>query len=414
MVSQRTANILSGIGVSAVVLKILHTLYTNRTSNNKSTSKPSKHTTTTTTTTTTTGTDTDINDNNTNLHETTLYEVGPYTQLDLQQIKDIIENNYNLGTVISYKVLKGGLSNSNYRIDTDTAPYSILLKVCDNKTIDELRTQVQVLVILKQYHIPIAYPIPQPKHISNHSIDSPDRYIIELSNIKPIVLYDYIHGDWVRDPTESMVADVGTALARLHSVPIHKFAGINVPEFPMGLISMVPMLQRINTQNELKKYRRHEFVIFMTQHLKQLQSTITQYESQLPHALCHSDLFVQNIMFSGQNLLAFIDFEELCIAPSLLDVAMTLTGCCYEVDDTLDINLAKSFLSAYTQQRALNPLEVELLPQYLEYSLLAIAAWRFHQFNIVQPDPVRRDSYLSMVRRINTIEPEFLRSLVKQ
>src|ERR1700760_2350745 len=106
--------------------------------------------------------------------------------------------------------------------------------------------------------------------------------------------------------------------------------------------------------------------------------------------------------------------EEMAVGASVLDVAMTITGCCYEPDDTLDVALVTAFLKAYISQRPLTHDEQEILPRMLEYTCLAIAAWRWHQFNILQPDNIREDSYLSMVRRINTIDDELLRSLCKQ
>lgn len=429
MVTPRTVSIIQTILGAAIVLKLCHTIYkshNNNSNNNNSTSltpRNARHNKNNLSST--------DDDNNTNLHETLLYEVGPYTKLDMSTIKHIVETYYNLGEVTNYKVLKGGLSNSNYRVDTNTSPYTVLLKVCDNKAIQQLISQIRVLVILKQYHIPIAYPIAQPKRINDDDIiddsnnkitrqnssgitDDPMRYIVTLPNTKPIVLYDYIHGDWVRDPTPTMLSDVGNALARLHDVPLSNFSGIDVPSFPLGISYMIPLLKQYKHDNKYKHIRNHEFVLFLEQHLNELNPIIQQHESDLPHSICHSDVFVQNIMFSGQSLLAFIDFEEVSIAPSITDVGMTITGCCYEIDDTLDYSLVYPFLKSYTQQRTLNQLEIQLLPTYLEYTLLGIATWRFQQFNFIAPDMLRQDSYLSMVRRINTIDVNKLNEVVQK
>jgi hypothetical protein len=46
-------------------------------------------------------------------------------------------SHYNLGKLVKATELKGGLSNSNYRLETTAGTY--LLKICDEKNIDELK-----------------------------------------------------------------------------------------------------------------------------------------------------------------------------------------------------------------------------------------------------------------------------------
>jgi Ser/Thr protein kinase RdoA (MazF antagonist) len=107
----------------------------------------------------------------------------------------------------------------------------------------------------------------------------------------------------------------------------------------------------------------------------------------------------------------YIDMEEMGIGAAILDVAMAICGMCYDADDTFDIPLVQSFLKAYTSQRKLTSTERDLLPSYLIYACLGIGAWRFENFNITHPDDIRSDSYLSMMRRINNIDADLLKSL---
>jgi hypothetical protein len=103
----------------------------------------------------------------------------------------------------------------------------------------------------------------------------------------------------VRNPTPAMLSDVGIALAKLHSVPISRFTDVKLPPFPMGLIAIQPMLGRIKGT----QWESHEFVGFLKKHIDEL---IPILDIPLPQSVCHFDLFVQNVMFAGQKLLAFI------------------------------------------------------------------------------------------------------------
>lgn len=51
-------------------------------------------------------------------------------------------------------------------------------------------------------------------------------------------------------------------------------------------------------------------------------------------------------------------------------------------------------------------LEKKHFLDYLRYSLLSIAFWRFRQFHIRRPDAARADSYMAMIQRLDRISPE--------
>ena len=124
-------------------------------------------------------------------------------------------------------------------------------------------------------------------------------------------------------------------------------------------------------------------------------------------SVLHGDLFLENVLFSADGrLLALIDFEEMCLGPRLLDVCMTLTGCCYSADHRLDFDLARSFLSSYCSRHPLSVDECGLLVDFLRYACLAIAFWRFRQFNVRLVDEQRTEAYQPMVERIQRLKAD--------
>ena len=70
-------------------------------------------------------------------------------------------------------------------------------------------------------------------------------------------------------------------------------------------------------------------------------------------------------------------YKEVCSGPLLLDVAMTICGCCFPKDNELDVKLKEAFLEAYNAKRQLTILEKENLDHFLNYAFLSIAFWRF-------------------------------------
>ena len=102
----------------------------------------------------------------------------------------------------------------------------------------------------------------------------------------------------------------------------------------------------------------------------------------------------------GERLVGIVDWEEMSLGCHLLDAAMTLVGCAYDERDQLQAELAQAYLAAYHRVRPLTALDAALFPAFLRYACLAIAFWRFRQFNVRVPDEQRRDAYEQMQRRI--------------
>ncbi len=77
--------------------------------------------------------------------------------------------------------------------------------------------------------------------------------------------------------------------------------------------------------------------------------------SLLPEGAIHSDIFLDNVKWVGSQVSAIFDFEMACLAPYVLDVAITLNAWCFE--DGYRWPLAQSLLRGYEEERVLNALE---------------------------------------------------------
>ena len=111
-----------------------------------------------------------------------------------------------------------------------------------------------------------------------------------------------------------------------------------------------------------------------------------------------------NIIFdSDGNISGFIDFEEICYDDVVLDVCITIHGCCYTKENQLDINLMKTLVRSYHEEYTLTDTEISLFHKYMIYASLELAFWRFRQFNVVIPGHESAESYKEMWNRCNWI-----------
>ena len=84
---------------------------------------------------------------------------------------------------------------------------------------------------------------------------------------------------------------------------------------------------------------------FLEQQLRELEPML---QTDYPDKIVHGDLFLENTMFKPDDtFIAFIDFEEVSKGARLLDVAMTVAGCCYTPADELQLAPTQALLEAY-------------------------------------------------------------------
>jgi Ser/Thr protein kinase RdoA (MazF antagonist) len=89
------------------------------------------------------------------------------------------------------------------------------------------------------------------------------------------------------------------------------------------------------------------------------------------------------------------------VAPVVLDIAMTLIGCCFDASSAkLKPELAVSFLDAYNAVRPLPDNEWQALSHFVDYALIATAFWRFRY--VFKPKCLLSASVNSWLMLLNT------------
>ena len=296
-----------------------------------------------------------------------------YTTLTPTELAHIVAQ-YPIGTPQKLEEIPGGFGNSNFKLTTPTGEF--LLKICDEKDPAELNMQIALLQHLQRHAYPTVYPVL-----------TKDQRPLTQETFGSVMLYPFLNG-LAPQSSPNTLAQLGTALARLHCIPPLS----ELPRFAMGISQMTPFFQEVGGT----QFATHPFVESLRAQLEQIEPALN---TSLPVGLLHGDLFLDNTLFAGDELLAILDFEEGCYDTLLIDIGMTLIGCCYTPDHELDVAVAKRFLEVYNTARPLTTEEWGHLDHFIHYAALSIAFWRFRQFNIRHPDPQRADTYKDMITR---------------
>ena len=296
-----------------------------------------------------------------------------YTTLSPTEVAHIVAK-YPIGTPMKLEEIAGGFGNSNFKLTTTTGEF--LLKICDEKDSTELDMQIALLQHLHAHAYPTVYPIltKDQKPLTHETFGS-------------VMLYPFLQGEQPQ-PSPNTLAQLGEALAKLHCIP--PISGL--PRFAMGISQMTPFFKEVQGT----EFATHPFVKSLK---SQLESMEPQLTGSLPTGLLHGDLFLDNTLFDGDEMVAILDFEEGCHDTLLIDVGMTLIGCCYTSEHQLNLEAAQRFLDAYNALRPLTENEWQSLDCFIHYAALSIAFWRFRQFNIRRPDVHRANTYKEMIIR---------------
>ena len=296
-----------------------------------------------------------------------------YTTVSPRELTEIV-SHYDIGTPLTLEDIPGGFGNSNFKLTTTAG--TLLLKICDEKTETELHAQIALLAHLRKHAYPTVYPILLKNGEALH-----------VRHTDCVMLYPFLQGA-TPQPSERTLARIGEALAQLHCMP--PLAGL--PPFPMGISQIIPFFAEV----EDTQFAMHPFVLRLKSDLEWMHPQLTQ---PLPAGILHGDLFLDNTLFDGEQLVAILDFEEASADTLLIDVGMTIIGCCYTAQHDLHVAAVRSFLNAYNALRPLTAVEWDSLDCFVHYAASAIAFWRFRQFNIRRPDARRADTYQEMIER---------------
>ena len=296
-----------------------------------------------------------------------------YTNLSSTELAHIVAQ-YPIGTSLKLEEIPGGFGNSNFKLTTTTGAF--LLKICDEKDLTELNMQIALLQHLHQHAYPTVYPIL-----------TKDQKPLIHETFGSVMLYPFLQGTQPQ-PSPKILAQLGKALAKLHCIP--PITGL--PHFAMGISQMRPFFQEVQDT----QFATHPFVESLKSELETIEP---QLNTPLPMGLLHGDLFLDNTLFDGDKMVAILDFEEGCYDTLLLDVGMTIIGCCYTPEHRLNLKAVQRFLDTYNARRPLTESEWQHLDCFVHYAALSIAFWRFRQFNIRRPDVHRANTYKEMIIR---------------
>ena len=296
-----------------------------------------------------------------------------YDRLDRSAV-DGLAHRFGIGDIITFSVMDGGLENTSYCVETSSGRY--VLTLWDQKSPKHATNLATLLMYLTDRGIR-----------TSRVVVPPNEPIVVLHNEKPVMLKRYVDGDVSANLTGNLLIQLGEEMARLHAIPAPSY----LPQsFPYGRSHFAEV-----TDSTL----RHAYVDWLSEKTSYLHKSIPQH---LPKALIHGDVFFDNVIVKGDQLMAIIDFEEACHYYRGFDLGMVIVGACRDRQG-ISFEQAGQLIRGYQKKTTLQSIERETLKAFTIYAAVATSFWRFRQYHLRRPEPRLYEKHVEMQILADTI-----------
>jgi homoserine kinase type II len=232
---------------------------------------------------------------------------------------------------------------------------------------EEVRWELAVLDHLQKHGFPTFAPLSRS--------DAADDRLADFLG-RPAILYPFIDGqrgceiDW-----SLALAETADVVARLHALT----QGIAVPHprVRSGTESrrIIRQLLNLTAQDGVAPHASilSDFVERARQAIEDFETRLEPYVEALPHGVVHHDAHCENVLFSGDRLVALIDFDDAYEGYLVADLAVMIANWAND-GSSLDLEKALTVVRHYERHRQLTAPERNLLPHAVLLFLLGDAA----------------------------------------
>ena len=231
-----------------------------------------------------------------------------YTKISSKDIL-LIEKNYNLGRIVSFKGIKKGIENTNY-----------LLKTKDKKlilTLFERRVNKKDLPFFMNLMDELSkckINCPKPQKNKKGS------FLIKIKN-KTASIVSFVEGKDKLKLSPKNCYEVGKNIAKFHRVSkkikLYRKNSLSLKDWPK-LINKIGNKSKIISSN-LSSFMKNNFL--------QIKN---RWPKNLPFGIIHADLFIDNIFFKKDKFHGYIDFYFACNDFLMYEIAICINALCFD------------------------------------------------------------------------------------
>ncbi len=303
-----------------------------------------------------------------------------------------IGSRYGL-TVSLLEPLREGSVNSNFRL-TAASGERFFMRVYEEQAILGAAAELSMIQQLSELGVPTPAPLPA----------TAGGFAAEHAG-KPVGVHPWIDGDILCTArvTPERTFALGRALGTVHCCTS------KVNAIPAGRFKVSDLYVRLDAiDGQDRRY---------ADDTRFIRERIARYDAQLSPSLArgliHGDLFRDNVLWRGDELVALLDFESASNGLFVYDLMVCVHAWCYR--DAYQLDLVRALFDGYASVRALGIDEKRTLAGVGALAALRFATTRITDFSLRCPAgerPVR--DYRRFLARLEALEGGVLDPIIKE
>lgn len=309
-----------------------------------------------------------------------------FLQNDFEQIL----MNYNLGLYKASKPISEGTVQTNFLLQTTKGKF--VFRYYENRSKESALFETDLIRYLKEKN----YPCPAPMKNKHEEL-------VDVFNGKPYVIFEFMEGSPIENPSESQKNQLIKMVAELQNVTKnHKPSYTDFRwNYSVELCRELARkeAEKLNTENSKAKLEWYEYEL----------SKIELPES-LPRGICHCDFHFSNVLFKNGKFNALIDFDDANYTYLTYDLAALIdpfkptftwdTWSNFGKDENVfNFEGARKIVSKYVRYRPLNNNEKKYLFDVYKLSIMLDCIWYFGRGGANDFYERRKIDYMNMLGR---------------
>ena len=286
-----------------------------------------------------------------------------FTKLEKKEIEDFIQE-YSIGNLISFEGIIKGTENTNYKIITTKNKYIL--------TIFEKRVQPEDLpFFMNLQHELAANDFNCPLPIKNNK-----KSIINKFKEKNAVIISFLQGENLTNVMPEHCYELGLKIAKFTNIT--KNLNLSRPN-SLGYETWVSIYDNFKNINN-DSYEEYFEILS-----KELIFLKNNWPINLPTAIIHADLFIDNILFIKNKISGIIDYYFSCNDFIAYELALTINAWCFNKDLSFNYKNYNSLMMGFNNISSLNIEEKASMNVLLRGAAVRILVTRLHD-KIFHPD----------------------------
>ena len=286
-----------------------------------------------------------------------------FTKLEKNEIEDFLKD-YSIGKLISFEGIVKGTENTNYKIITTKNKYIL--------TILEKRVQPEDLPFFMDLQNELAaHGFDCPLPVKNNK-----KSIINKLKDKSAVIISFLQGENLTNVMPEHCYELGLKIAKFTNIT--KNLNLSRPN-SVGYKTWVSIYENFKNINN-ESYQEYFQILS-----KELIFLKNNWPTNLPTAIIHADLFIDNILFIKNKISGIIDFYFSCNDFIAYELALTINAWCFNKDVTFNYKNYNSLMMGFENISSLNIDEKAAMNVLLRGAAVRILVTRLHD-KIFHPD----------------------------